>query len=160
VVTFYQELSRLLSGLSVIVLEHMGVGLQEEPHICVPDALAHNLGTDASLQSSGRVRVPKIVEGDSFEAGGGRQAVEPLADGIGVRGSAVLEREDVVPGVIVRPEECPLFILKIPPLLKCRSSSSVDRDGLICVARLAARLIPRMPANDNSIVVDRDLASI
>lgn len=76
------------------------------------------------------------------------------------RWSTVLEREDVVPGVIVRPEEYPFFILKFTPLLKCRSGSSVNRDRLICVPRLAASLISRMPANYYSIVVHSNFASV
>lgn len=50
-----QEHCRLLSSLSVVVLEHVRVGLKEESNVCVPDALAHDLGIDSSLEGRGRV---------------------------------------------------------------------------------------------------------
>ena len=106
-----QERSRLLGSLSVIVLQHVCVGLQKETDVRVPDAFTYDLRTHSSLQSSRRVGVPQIVKSDSFKAGGGRQSIEPLSDGIGVRRSAVLKREDVVARAIVGPKEVPLVVL-------------------------------------------------
>ena len=49
-----QERRCLLSGVAVVVLEDMGICLQEEPSIRVSDPLADHLGAQASLQRAGR----------------------------------------------------------------------------------------------------------
>jgi len=56
----------------------MGVGLEEESNVGVPDSLADDLRTNTGFQCAGRVGVPQIVEGDPREPRSGGEAVESL----------------------------------------------------------------------------------
>ena len=77
-----------------------------------------------------------------------------------MRRSTILEGKDVVSGVVVASEKCPLFILQLSPFLKCRSSSPIYRDRLIGIVRLAAGFVPRVAANYDPVVMHSDLARI
>ena len=56
-----EERRGLLGRLTVVVRDHVGVGLQEEPNVRVADSLAENLRADAGFQRAGRIRVAQIV---------------------------------------------------------------------------------------------------
>jgi hypothetical protein len=57
-----QECGRLLGGFSVIVSKDMRIGLQEEPHVGVPDPLADDIRAYAGFERTCGVGVPQIVK--------------------------------------------------------------------------------------------------
>ena len=56
-----QEGGGLLRGVAVVTLDHVGVGLEEEPNVRVADPLADHLRADAGFERAGRVGMPQIV---------------------------------------------------------------------------------------------------
>jgi hypothetical protein len=56
-----KERRGLLGRLPVVVRDHVGVGLQEEPNVRVADSLADNLRADTGFERAGRIRVAQIV---------------------------------------------------------------------------------------------------
>jgi hypothetical protein len=74
-----EERRGLLGRLPVVIRDHVGVGLEEEPDVRVADSLAENLRADTGFQRAGGIRVAQIVEGDPGEPSGGGEAIESLS---------------------------------------------------------------------------------
>ena len=79
--------------LWMVGLENMGVGLEEQSNVGVPDSLADDLRTHAGRQRVGRVGVAQIMK---VMRGRGRgEEAESLPGRVGMRRSAVLEGEHI-----------------------------------------------------------------
>src|ERR1700682_2543942 len=128
-----RERRGLFGGVAVVVLEHGGIGLEEEPDGRGADSLADHLRAHAGFQRAGRVRVAQIVEGDPREPCGCGEAVESLSDGVRMRWPAVLEGKYVVAWVIVGAEEFSLAILPVAPSAEHGESGPINRYRLVGV---------------------------
>ena len=67
-----QERCGLLSGLAVVLLQDVRVGLQEEADVGMADAVTDHFRVHTGLQRRRSVRVTEIVEGDPREPCRGR----------------------------------------------------------------------------------------
>jgi hypothetical protein len=141
------------------ILDHVGVGLEEEPDVRVPDSLAEYLRTHTGVQRAGRVGVPQIVERDARSPRGHGEAVESLPDRVRMWWAAVLEGEHVVAGVIVGAEELALAVLTLAPSAQRRDGGPVNRYRLVGVMGLAG-LVPHAATDDHPAVMHSDLAGI
>ncbi len=93
----------------------MRVGLQEEANIRMADAVADHLGVYSGFERTRGVGVPQIVERDPRWSRRCRETVETLPDGVRVWWAAILEREDVVTGVVVAAESVAIPVLAVTP---------------------------------------------
>lgn len=141
----------MLGRFAVLVVEDVGVGLQEEADVRVTDALADDLRTHPSPQRAGGVGVAKIVKRDAGQPSPGRQTFEALADRIRMWRTAVGVGEHEVTWVVGVPEELPLGDLLGAPLPQGTHRRLVDGDGLVGVAGLATGLIHDLAADDHPV---------
>lgn len=72
----------------------------------------------------------------------------------------VLIGEHVVPWVVVGSEECALTVLNVASAAQRANGGVVDRDCSVGVAGLASRLVASLSADDDSVVVQGDLAGV
>jgi len=74
--------------------------------------------------------------------------------------AAILEREDVITGVVVAADNVALPVLGVTPGAEGGDRFLIEGNRLVGVLGLAARLVPGVPPDDHSIVVHGDLAGV
>ena len=86
----------------------MRVLLQRERRVLVAKSLADHFGWDSSAESDSRVRMPQVVQANSWKVSFVHDALKGLRVSLGVKRSAVLfAHNEVVVFVIASPSKVP-----------------------------------------------------
>jgi hypothetical protein len=132
--------------LSVQAREHVAVGVHGDGDGGVAQALADDLGRDASGQRRGRVAVSDVVEPDLGEAGRPGVLLEPSGEALRMDGLAIWPGEHQA-GVLPARADC-------QPLLELPGAVLVERGDRRRIKRQRPAALGGLRLGDDNFVID------